>query len=735
MANWTRYAMLAAIASQPIAAMAQEDASNAPAAQPQVVLNADSIFVNEADNTVTAEGNVEAEYDGRILRADKLIYDRNTDKVRATGNVVILDPDGNQRFADEIETDANLSDGYAIGFSTRMPNGGLATAESAVRTKDGINALDKVVYTSCELCEGDKRPTWALRARRAVLDQEEQMISYRDAVLEIAGIPVFYLPYFAHPDPNSDRRSGLLAPDFGTSSKLGVFYKQPYYWAISPSQDMIIAPKIMANVNPVLEVEHRKRFWSGHVTTNFSFTNEKDFDSDGDKFGEQEWRGHIFADGEFNLTPDWKWGFGLEQVSDDLYTRRYDIEGGNSRRGLYNSQPRRLLTQLFVQGQSENWYADAALLSFEGLRAADDDNTFPTALPLLFAERLFDFGDNGLLSVSGSSAALSRETGIDSHRFSLASDWSTSRILPGGFVLNPFAEARYDYYGLGDTLNNVDEVSRGVATAGTRLSYPLYRPGNNVDILIEPIAMVAYGTSGRNDTDIPVEDSLFYEADESTLFDASAVGGYDLYESGSKASVGISTTARWKNGISITVLGGRRWREQSDTAFSVASNLNGTASDWVTGLSADFGNPLKVEARLRLDDNDWSINRVDARVKTRWGRLDGQIRYYKISGDITTDGADDEGIDVRGQLRVTDQFFLVYGRQRDISGRLLPGAVKLPGRDLRHTFGVAYEDDCSRFEISFERSEAIDRTLGPNDSLKFRFSLKTLGEFGSRDID
>ncbi len=734
MAKWTRYALLAMIAAQPLLASAQQEAASANIARPQVTLDADSIFVNEADNTVTAEGNVEAHYEGRILRADRLIYDRNTDKVRATGNIVILDPDGTQRFADEIETDSNLLDGYAIGFSTRMPNGGLATAESAVRTEDGTNALDKVVYTACKLCEGKTRPTWALRARKATLDQEAQMISYRDAVLEIAGVPVVYLPYFAHPDPSSDRRSGLLVPDFGTSSKLGAFYQQPYYWAISPSQDLTLSPQVMTNVNPLMEIEYRKRFWSGRFITNFSFTNEQDFDSNGRKFGEQEWRGHIFAEGRFNLTRNWNWGFGLEQVSDDLYTQRYDILGENRRRGLYNSQPRRLLTQAFVQGQNKNWYADASLLSFEGLRANDDDDTFPTALPLLYGERLFDFGNNGLLSVSASSAILSRVTGVDSQRISLASDWSASRIIPGGLVLNPFAEARYDYYALNDTPTNTDSVARGVATVGTRLSYPLYRPGKTVDILIEPMVMAAYGTPDINDPDIPVEDSVFYEADESTLFDASALGGYDLYEGGSKASIGISTTARWKSGVSITALGGRRWRENADASLNNASNLNTTASDWVAGLSADFGRPLKIETRIRMDESNLSVNRIDARVKTRWGRLDGQVRYYKLSSAITASGNDEEGVDIRGQVRLTDQYYFVYARQRDIAGLVAPGGIRLPGRDLRHAFGIAFEDDCSRFEVTFERSEAQDRTLGSSDSLKFRFSLKTLGDFGSQDL-
>ena len=67
---------------------------------PTVVLDADSIFVNEAENTVLAEGNVEAKYEGRILLADRLVYNRETNKVRAIGNIVIIDADGTESFAD-----------------------------------------------------------------------------------------------------------------------------------------------------------------------------------------------------------------------------------------------------------------------------------------------------------------------------------------------------------------------------------------------------------------------------------------------------------------------------------------------------------------------------------------------------------------------------------------------------------------------------------------------------------
>ncbi len=735
MHKWTSFLLFAATLAQTGIATAQGAPPATVAEQPKVVLDADNIFVNEADNTVIAEGDVEAKYEGRVLRADRLIYFRETDRVRAIGNVIVIDEDGSETFANEIETSSNLIDGYAIGFSTRTAEGGVAVAESAVRSSDGYNALEKIVYTSCEVCDENDRPTWALRARRAVLDDQTEMMTYRDAVLEIGGFPVLYLPFFAHPDPSSERRSGLLPPDFGTSSKLGVYYQQPYYWAISPYQDLTISPRVMANVNPLLEAQYRKRFWSGSVQADVSITDEQEFDSDGEKFGEKELRGHIFAEGGFEIRPGWSWGFAVEQVSDDLYTRRYDIEGENSERGLYAGQPRYLLNQLYTQAQGQDWYFDSALLTFETNRDNDTDARLPRALPLMFGEKLLDYGKYGTVAVSGSTAILERELGVDSYRASGGVEWSANRVLPGGILLNPFAESRFDYYQLDDTASGVDEVSRGVATIGSRISYPLFRPGKYVDLIVEPEAMIAYGSSGTNDPDIPIEDSLFYELDESSLFEANAASGFDTYEGGSKASFGTSITARWKNGMTISALGGRRWRDMSDPIFDVGSNLDGTVSDWVAGISADFGNPLRFETRVRLDDDDLKLNRIDARVNTNFWRFRGNARYYRIDGGITSSGLNDEGIQVTADFKVTDNYYFLYGLSRDISGRVdSQGALSDP-RDISQSIGIAYEDDCSRFEVKFERSEAIDRTLGPTDSIKFRFALKTLGGLGSNEVD
>lgn len=723
MANWKPYAAaLCAVTGLGPMAVAQD--ANSASVSEDVILEADHVYENPSDDSVVAEGNVEVAYQGRVLRADRLVYNKVTDRVRATGNVIIIEADGSQQFAEEIEVDSDLTDGYVIGYSARLPEGATVAANAAIRQDNGIDALEQVIYTACEICEEDVTPTWSIRARRAVLDQESQMMSYRDAVVEIAGVPVFYLPYLAHPDPTSERRSGLLVPNGGFSSKLGAFYKQPYYWAISDYSDLTIAPLLAENVNPMIELDYRKKFYSGAVNINTSFTHEAEFDSDGERFGDEKFRGHIYGSGLFAINENWKWGFGVERQTDDLYDRRYDLDGQNDRRGLYWSQPRRLLSQLFATGQGDTYYADVAFLDFQGLRGIDDDAALPTAAPLLFAEKYFDLGDLGFASVNASTAFLTRASGADSQRASLAAEWSDMNVLPLGFTFEPFIEARGDYYALDEDVSGDDSVSRVVGNFGARVAYPLYRPGTSFDILLEPTVMAAWGLSNTNFDSLPIEDSLLYEYDESSLFEANGFGNYDLFEGDAKMAAGLSMRMLWKNGVDISSTVGRRWRARPDERFNALSNLQGTQSDWVSTFSADFGRALRFDSRFRVDDN-FNPNRIDLSFTSNYKRLRTVGQYYKIDSRISPTGANDEGFLIRGEMRVTDNYSLIFGQLRDITNNL----------NAQQELGVAYEDDCSRFEIVYSRSEISDRTLGPSENLQFRFSLKTIGDFGSSEFD
>ena len=85
MQKWSWLLLLATSLAHTGTAYAQDTVIETEDQRSTVVLDADNIFVNEAENTVVAEGNVEAKYEGRVLRADRLTYNRNTDRVRAVG--------------------------------------------------------------------------------------------------------------------------------------------------------------------------------------------------------------------------------------------------------------------------------------------------------------------------------------------------------------------------------------------------------------------------------------------------------------------------------------------------------------------------------------------------------------------------------------------------------------------------------------------------------------------------
>jgi LPS-assembly protein len=631
-------AMLAvSVSSTALAQTPPVTAAPAPTAQTEsVLLEADELIDDQEARTITAQGDVQVRYQGRTMRADRLIYDLNTGAIRASGNVQIVLEDGSVTYAEEIEADEAMNVGAASELRARLGDSSTLAARQALRHGEGESELRNVIYTSCPICEsGDRPPTWSLRARRAVQDRESRTISYQGAVLEIVGVPVLYIPYFAHPDPTVGRASGFLPPDVGRNRRLGTFYEQPYYWAISPSQDLTASLRLHGNVNPLIGLDYRKRFWSGEMSIETTFTEEQLFDDDGDRFGDELFRFSTFGEGRFELNNYWDWGFGLERAYDDQYLRRYDIDGAGERRGPYVGQETRLLSQLFAIGQSENSYSSIAAISFQGLRTQDTSDLLPLILP--FAETEFVINEpvlDGQVRLQANTALLSREdnpgTGIfegSTGRASVSATWRRDAIFGPGMVFSPFAQARADAYQIEISEDRYETFTRGLGLAGAEVSWPFMRPGERFDLIVEPVVMASVAS---DDPQAPLninEDSLAFELDDSNLFRPNAAPNYDLWEPGARVSAGVRATARAHSGESASLIFGRRWRDEQAPGFSPATNLDGENTDWVAAGQVDLGANFGAEGRIRLEDETLDVQRVDLAVRAAAGRYSTYVRY------------------------------------------------------------------------------------------------------------
>ncbi|MBT9472353.1 MAG: LPS-assembly protein LptD [Pseudomonadota bacterium] len=718
-------------------------------AEGQLYMEADLVIRDDKNKVTTAKGDVEVRYQGRTLRANELVYDETKGTMRAQGDTSIINADGSVEYADEIVLDDQMKAGVATGFSARLPQNIKMAAASAVHRNDKINELNRAIYTPCPICAPDgttpKAPTWSIKADRVVQDKDRQLIYYRNAVVQIMGVPLVYLPVFWHPDPQAKRKSGLLPPEISVSERRGLSYEQPYLFVLSPHSDLTLSPQINTKVNPLLNGQFRKRFYSGAVDARFGYTYDKDIAAaPGQTINDTTSRSYVLASGAFAINQDWRWGFTAERTSDDLLFDKYDIGGVYENRGPYVADDRRLISQLYAIRQDQKSYFSVAAFTIQGLRPEDNDRTFPIAAPLIEARWEADpkiMG--GRLRVRGSAIALTRDQspvgapplhldGLDSRRATGELDWRTTYTSAAGIRVSPYIQARLDAYSVDDnfagmvgTASRSDSMTRAMAVAGADVSYPFFRRFKDFTAILEPLVQIAASPDvkqielGRNaigDLVYLNEDSIAFEFDDTNLFRANKFPGYDLYEDGLRANVGARASILWDDGRRASLLVGRSLRTQTNDVFAEQSGLRPKASDWIVAATAEPVRGLSFFTRARLDADNLEVARAEmgANIYNKWGN--GYVRYLRDRANPNNNKV--ENLDLGGQINVTKNWGVTAYGNRD----MVENAWVI--RDL----GVFYRDDCTRIDFIYRKEDTLRGRLGPSASFTVRLTLATLGE-------
>lgn len=702
-------------------------------------MEANEIIRNDNTKTWNAKGEVEVRYEGRTLRADDVLYDSKTGVVTARGKVQIVNADGSAEFADSIVLDKDFRAGVAMGFSTRQAQNIKMSSVAAIRRSPDSLELNRAVFTPCDICEADgvtpKRPTWSIRAKRVVQDRKRQIVYYRNAVISVAGVPVLFAPVFWHPDPMAVRRSGLLPPKADYTERRGVTYEQPYLWVISPSQDLVLSPQLNTAVNPFLNGQYRQRFWSGQMDIRFGVGYDQDFDSKNGKFGDTTARSYVLGEGAFKPNRKWTLGFSAERVSDDLIFRRYSVPDVYSNRGLYLTDDQRLISQVYAVRQDNRSFLSVAAFSVQGLRATDDDRNIPLVAPLIegrYEPKQAILG--GRLRVTGGAVALMRERdagnvltnrpinrrapGVDSARVSLAGDWRRSFTTGGGLRIEPFADVRGDAYQVRDRMK-VDgpngTFTRALGTVGADVSWPFIRATDDLTVIVEPIAQVALSPTNNRYLDIPNEDSIVFDFDETNLFERNKAPGFDLYEGGQRLNVGARVSADWAWGLQARVMAGRSFRAKVDPSFPGRTSLRQTKSDWVTAASVNLPGSLNLYARARLEDETYKVRRAEVGGGYFTTRGYGSVRYLVDEVDLS--GARREDLQVQGEALITRRWGVLAQYNLDLEQDV----------EVYRAFGLLYKDECTRLEIVYERNGTYDRSFTPSSQITVRLTLATLG--------
>jgi LPS-assembly protein len=674
---------------------------------------------------VTARGRVEAWQGERILRADEFTYNRNTGIATARGNVQLLEPDGQVMFADSAELTGGMRDGVLEGLRGLLAGNARVAAAGGRRTGGTVTDLSRVVYSACELCAEDPLapPLWQVRARVATLDSVEKRVRYRDASLQIAGVPVLYTPYLSHPAPDAPRQSGFLAPAVGYTRFLGAFLEAPYYWAIDDQSDARITPTFSSRQVPNLGVDWRRRFNAGEVKVESSVGS-----LDGKGTGEDSgFGGHVFAEGRFNLDEHWRTGFDLNRASSTTYLRAW----------RYGS-PRVLPSGAYTEGfWGTEGYARIDGRYYQGLDPRDDISQIPLVLPHGYAEWASrEDALGGYYSLDVSALGIQRQTGTDTRRLATRLGYE----LPMTGSLGEIWTVRAQADALGgwvDGLALAPTFGDGTADgfwgrtnmrAALDWRWPLMRPaGDYGSQILEPRVQFVTGPSVGNQKEFPNEDSLDLEFTDANLFELNRFPGRDRQEGGTRVDAALRGAWLFPNGGQLEGLVGRSFRAATDSVFEEGSGLEGRSSDWVARARLAPVPWFEVLARTRLDRETHASRLWDGVASLYLGPLSLNAGYLFTDPVPQANTRKREEVSAGASLRLTNWRFGVFGRY-DVDIKEPVAAMAVAG----------YEDECLIFETQVFRSWAENPGTGTNypsgTSVVFRVAFKTVGDFSLRAL-
>ena len=762
-----------------------ELSQDSPFRDPDIIyLEADDLLNDESAGLLTAQGDVEGRYQDRTLRADSVVYNLETGLVIATGNVVLIDATGAIQYADKLELSDELEAGTAANFTARTPTGGITAARFVTRNDAEEVELYNAYYTACKICsqaDGEtKKPTWRLKARRVRQDKDSRTIRYNDAVFELAGVPIFYTPYLAHPDPSADRATGFLAPFGGFSGNRGLEIETPYYIKIDDYTEATLKPRFFTKVNPLLEYQIARNFNTGRIDVDGSITYGSVFDRDGNAFDDpalftnnaqgaplgRRVRSHFNASGEFNPNDTWGYGFGVQLSTDDNFLQRYDIAEDFDTPGLIERESRRNVSQAYLVGQDDDFRFAITAAGFQDLRsrvienaatglfsvAAIDDATLPIIAPRIEAEKYFtDPILGGRAKAYGDFTALTREVGTDYLRASAGVDYAKSTILPGGIEAKGFANARFDQFDIevedgqdgtasAGLQGNDVSFSRGLAQIGTDIRYPFIKQGANVTWILEPRVQATYSFGdGKlenfenfdvNGNPISLQqDGIGVDFDQALFWQSNKSTGFDFWQEGFRADIGAAIRADWGPSKNAELFIGQSYASDSQGDFDIGSGLENNKSDIVGLFNTSLSSRISASARVRFDDDTGSLRRVDSNLRYTGKKFGVNARYFRLDSAandlVQTPLAPLQEISGSTYLQLNKNWRANYLASYDIDANT-----------LRHqTAGLSYSDDCTRFEFFYTRRSFDNDAIRDTSSFGIRFSLLTLGDFGTSTDD
>jgi LPS-assembly protein len=500
-----------------------EELLQADPGDPQIDITSDTGELGRAGDAVLS-GNVTIRTGQRLLKADEAEVNAERRSVRLRGRMEYLDPQlhvvGDS--GSFIEGGGGQFKGAQFELVERSVRG---AAEGARVTPDGKMELEGVRYTACPPGVED----WELQAGEIAIDQKSQIGTGRDVKLEFLGLPIFYTPWITFP-VGDQRKSGLLFPTIGSSSKTGTLVAVPYYWNLAQNYDATLTGRWYSSrgirVDPELRyLDDRSR---SQLNVEYMFHDE----DRGESRSLVDWR-HVTR-----LAPRTRLLIDAANVSDTDYFEDFGV-------GFEGTSVTYLDRYADLRHDTGPWSLTARVQGHQIIdtELPQEDEPYQI-LPQLTAVGRWDDLAGGLGgSLYAEATNFARPLGPEGARFDAepSLEWRVDR---GGAFFAANAGFRYTQYVLQDAAPGVDDSpSRSLPSASLDTGLVLERAvgsrGGRLQTL-EPRLLYLY-VPYRDQDDLPVFDTGLPDLNLVQLFRDNRYVGPDRIGDANQVSVGVTT--------------------------------------------------------------------------------------------------------------------------------------------------------------------------------------------------
>ncbi|TIX51593.1 LPS-assembly protein LptD [Alteraurantiacibacter aquimixticola] len=697
----------------------------------RIGFEADELGYDAENDIVTARGNVIARSGDQSVRADSVSWNRLTGDIVAEGDVRVVDEDGNQLFTERVTLTDELKAGAMANLLLAFRQGGRLAADMAERDDNGDIILDKAVYSSCAVVDAEgcpRSPSWRVTAERVTYDAETERIRFQGAYLELFGARILPLPGLVIRADGS-ATTGVMIPDIGLTASNGFELTDSYYWRIADNRDLLLTGYVYTGAAPMVSAQYRQLGEHGafQVTGYGTYSTRIPLNST-TPTSEDALRGYIFANGRYQLDPNWSVTGSVRVASDRTFLRRYDI-----------SREDRLRSTVNIERIDEDSYLSLSGWATQALLVPVDQGQVPLALPLVdYRKRLQDPIAGGSVNLQLNTLAITRAEGQDTQRAFARAQWDLRRITPMGQEVTLTGLVRGDVYHsdqneLTQTISYRGQSgwqARGVALAALDIKWPFIGEFLGGSQILTPRVQFVATPDIRN-LDVPNEDARAIDLEDSNLFALNRFPGYDRVEEGARVTYGVDWQASFPNWRLETTIGQSYRLTDQPTLFPDGTGLNEQWSDFVGRTTVRYRDFLKFTHRFRLDKDNFAVRRNEIDATLGNDRTYVELGYLRLNRDIDLTFED---LQDREELRAAGR--IAFARYWSVFGSAV---VNLTNREedptfaadgfepLRTRLGIAYADDCLELGFTWRRDyiELADARRG--DSFRLYFALRNLG--------